>query len=379
MTSQVPASILARGDAEGDGGRTKVAHFVFVPLREQGHLIPAVDTALLLATHGALCTIVALVRQTVESAQRTGLPVRLVEFPLDYAESGLPEEADDADRVPPNYMWNYYRAMALLRAPIESYLRAHAPYPTCIVSDFVHPWTTELAANLGVPRLSFFSMCAFSLLCQHNLERWVNSSRLLCCFLKKGSNVSVSFHNSRLKSSGKNTRQLAKLTIGRNLELRKDEDGRGVSPEELRKDWRSVLQAMAVIQGSRLGEATGDADAPMAAVQTQRGDGIGDRWLVDHPNHPLGPPMAREKVRGDEGVGPGASSGGSQSRGGKSSRTTSSTRAEADGVIVNTVLDLEPEYVTGYAAAREMKVWTQDMIFFEPEQLLDQTRTTVST
>jgi len=111
----------------------------------------------------------------------------------------------------------------------------------------------------------------------HNIfiRRWVNSSRLLCCFLKKGSNVSVSFHNSRLKSSRKNTRQLAKLTIGRNLELRKDGDGRGVSPEELRKNWRSVLQAMAAVQGSRPGEATGDADSPMVAVQTRRGDGIG--------------------------------------------------------------------------------------------------------
>jgi len=167
----------------------------------------------------------------------------------------------------------------------------------------------------------------------------------------------------------KNTRQLAKLTIGRNLELRKDGDGRGVSPEELRKDWRSVLQAMAAVQDSRLGEATGDADALMAAVQTRRGDGIGGSpgdalsnlpsidlelgrpsctctggnslrvtasvantkgtgrrtacfffnflfvlcivdgwptgWSVDHPNHPLGPPMASEKVRGDEGAGPG--------------------------------------------------------------------------
>nr|XP_015619220.1 uncharacterized protein LOC107279655 [Oryza sativa Japonica Group] len=36
-----------------------VAHLVFIPLMAQGHLIPAVDTALLLATHGALCTIVA--------------------------------------------------------------------------------------------------------------------------------------------------------------------------------------------------------------------------------------------------------------------------------------------------------------------------------
>jgi len=100
---------------------------------------------------------------------------------------------------------------------------------------------------------NFFNLYSifFLILLFHNIfiQRWVNSSRLLYCFLKKESNVSVSFHNSRIKSSEKNTRQLAKLTIGRNLELRKDGDGRGVSPEELRKDWRSVLQAMAAVQG----------------------------------------------------------------------------------------------------------------------------------
>jgi hypothetical protein len=33
-------------------------------------------------------------------------------------------------------------------------------------------------------------------------------------------------------------------------------------------------------------------------------------------------------------------------------------RAEADAVMVNTFLEMEPEYVAGYAAARKMKVWT---------------------
>jgi UDP-glucosyltransferase 73C len=149
---------------------------VFVPLMMKGHLIPAADTALLL--HGALCTIVGTpatavrVRPTIESAQRSGLPVRLAEFPLDSAGSGMPEDADSGDAIPATYMQNYFESVALLREPIESYLRAHAPYPTCVVSDFCHPWPTELAASLGVPRLSFFSMCAFCLLCQHNVERF---------------------------------------------------------------------------------------------------------------------------------------------------------------------------------------------------------------
>jgi hypothetical protein len=155
------------------------AHFVFVPLMAQGHLIPAVDTALLLATHGAVCTIAgtpamaARVRPTVDSARKSGLPVRVVEFPLDYAAAGLPEGVDNMDNVPTEHTRSYFDAVALLSTPIESYLRAGgAPYPTCVVSDFCHPWTTVLASNLGVSRLTFFSMCAFCLLCQHNVQRF---------------------------------------------------------------------------------------------------------------------------------------------------------------------------------------------------------------
>ncbi|OEL34321.1 UDP-glycosyltransferase 73D1 [Dichanthelium oligosanthes] len=169
-----------RGTASdtGSGGGDVKAHFVFIPLMFQGHLIPAVDTALLLATHGALASIVVTpsntgrVRPAVDFARKSGLRVRLVELPLELAAEGLPEGADDVDKVPSELWPNYFRALARLRAPLESHLRAHAPYPTCVVADFCHAWAKELAASLGVPRLCFFSMCAFCLLCQHNVERF---------------------------------------------------------------------------------------------------------------------------------------------------------------------------------------------------------------
>ncbi|XP_047054136.1 UDP-glycosyltransferase 73C5-like [Lolium rigidum] len=144
----------------------------------QGHLIPAVDTALLLATHGALASVVATpynaarILPTIDFARQSGLPIRLVELPLDCAAVGLPDGADDVDKIPAELHANYFSALELLAAPLERHLRAHPPYPTCIVSDFCHAWTVSVAANLHVPRLSFFSMCAFCLLCQHNLERF---------------------------------------------------------------------------------------------------------------------------------------------------------------------------------------------------------------
>ncbi|KAL6861233.1 hypothetical protein ACP4OV_016933 [Aristida adscensionis] len=242
------------------GGAMAAAHFVFVPLMAQGHLIPAVDTALLLATHGAVCTIfgtsdtLARVRPTVDSARRSGLPVRLVDFPLDYAAAGLPDGADNVDNVPPEHMWNYFAAMARLRAPIESHLRARAPPPTCVVSDFLQPWTTVLAASLGVPRLSFFSMCAFGLLCQHNAERF-------------GAFDGVADDNE--------------IVVVPGLEKRIE-----------------VTRAQA-------------------------------------PGFFRGLPEWEEFADSIE-----------------------RARAEADGVIMNTFLEMEPEYVSGYAAARKMKVWT---------------------
>ncbi|KQK21605.1 hypothetical protein BRADI_1g61897v3, partial [Brachypodium distachyon] len=259
MSNHAAASDEANNKADA-------AHFLFVPLMAQGHIIPAVDTALLLATQGALCTIVATpstaarVRPTVDSARLSGLAVTLVDFPLDYAAVGLPGGmpggADNMDNIPLEHMLSYYRAIALLREPIESYLRAaHAPRPpTCVVSDFCHPWTRELAASLGVPRLSFFSMCAFCILCQHNVERF------------------------------------------------------------------------------------------------NAYDGVLD------PNEPVVVPGLEKRFEVTRAQAPGFFRGwpGWEQFG----DDVETARAQADGVVINTFLEMEPEYVAGYTAARGMKVWT---------------------
>ncbi|XP_048539307.1 UDP-glycosyltransferase 73D1-like [Triticum urartu] len=252
-----------RGNATGAGaddvGSAVKAHFVLVPLMYQGHVIPAVDTALLLATHGALASVVvtpsnaARIRPTVDLARRSGLPIRLVELPLDCAAEGLPEGADDVDKIPPGLAPNYFRALALLAEPLERHLRAHPPYPTCIVSDFCHPWTVQVAANLNVPRLNFFSMCAFSLLCQHNVERY-------------NSYDGVADDNEPVVVPG----------VEKRIEVTR-------------------------------AQAPGFFRAP------------GFEKLADEI----------EQAQG-----------------------------EADGAVVNSFLEMEPEYVAGYAAARKMKVWT---------------------
>ncbi|KAF0902622.1 hypothetical protein E2562_018112 [Oryza meyeriana var. granulata] len=177
-----------RGNSGEIGAGDAKAHFVFIPLMFQGHLIPTVDTALMVATHGAVATVVVTpsyagrVRRTVDlamTARRSSgaaapVDVRVVDLPLDLAVVGFPDGCDDnIDNIPPGFGRDYFRALALLREPLKRHLRAAgAPYPTCVVSDACLPWTQELAAGLGVPRVCFFSMCAFCVLCQHNIERY---------------------------------------------------------------------------------------------------------------------------------------------------------------------------------------------------------------
>ncbi|KAI4976274.1 hypothetical protein ZWY2020_049881 [Hordeum vulgare] len=245
--------------AADDVGSAAKAHFVFVPLMYQGHVIPAVDTALLLATHGALASVVATpsnaarIRPTLDFARQSGLPIRLVELPLDCAAEGLPEGADDVDKIPLGLEVNYFRALTLLAEPLERHLRAHPPYPTCIVSDFCHAWTVQVAASLKVPRLCFFSMCAFCVLCQHNVERY-------------NSYDGVADDNEPVVVPG----------LGRRIEVTR-------------------------------AQAPGFFRAP------------GFEELADEIELAL---------------------------------------AESDGVVMNSFLEMEPEYVAGYADARKLKLWT---------------------
>jgi hypothetical protein len=251
-----------RGTASDAGAGDVKAHFVFIPLTFQGHLIPAVDTALLLATHGALASIVVTpsntgrIRPAVDYARKSGLPVRLVELPLDLAAEGLPDGADDVEKVPSDLWTNYFRALARLREPLERHLRADAgaPYPTCVVADFCHPWAKQLAASLAVPRLCFFSMCAFCLLCQHNVERF----NAYDCVADDNELVVVPGLEKRVEVSR--------------------------------------AQAPGFFRGTPTFEKFAD-DVEQALV-------------------------------------------------------------EADGIVTNSFLEMEPEYVAGYAEARRMKVWT---------------------
>ena len=73
-------------------------HIVLVPFVAQGHIIPLVDLAGLLAERGARASIVttplnaARLRGVADQAARAGLPLELVELPFTPPGSGLPDD-----------------------------------------------------------------------------------------------------------------------------------------------------------------------------------------------------------------------------------------------------------------------------------------------
>ncbi|KAL6604462.1 hypothetical protein ACP70R_042889 [Stipagrostis hirtigluma subsp. patula] len=150
-------------------------HFVIVPLVAQGHTIPMVDLARLLAERGARVSLVttplnaARLRGVAEQAARAKLPLELVELPFPAGVDGLPPGIENVDQVTDNdHFVPLFAALRRLAAPLEAYLRAQAAPPSCVVADWCNPWTAGVARSLGVPRLFFHGPPCFYSLCDLN-------------------------------------------------------------------------------------------------------------------------------------------------------------------------------------------------------------------
>ncbi|KAL6604463.1 hypothetical protein ACP70R_042890 [Stipagrostis hirtigluma subsp. patula] len=150
-------------------------HFVIVPVMAQGHIIPLVDLARLLAERGARASLVttplcaARLRGAAEQAARAGHALELVELPFPPPGSGLPPDGQSADMLADNsQVLPFFEALRELAGPFDAYVRALAPRPCCIVADWCCPWTAAVATSLGTPRLffhgppCFFSLCDLS-------------------------------------------------------------------------------------------------------------------------------------------------------------------------------------------------------------------------
>nr|AFJ52941.1 UDP-glycosyltransferase 1 [Linum usitatissimum] len=150
----------------------------------QGHMIPMVDIAKLLATtatthrYDVHVTIVTTPLNAARFAtplaranENLPLPINLVQFRFPCTEAGLPENCENCDMLPSlESILGIFQAASLMEPDAVSLFEKLEPRPTCIVSDFCLPYTNNVAKKFNVPRISFHGFSCFCLACLHCMK-----------------------------------------------------------------------------------------------------------------------------------------------------------------------------------------------------------------
>ncbi|OIW11312.1 hypothetical protein TanjilG_20461 [Lupinus angustifolius] len=151
---------------------TNIPHFTLFPLMAQGHIIPMMDIARLLSQHGVKVTIFTTPKNAsrftsvISRAVSSGLQIQLLLLQFPSKEVGLPEGCENFDMVPStNMMLNLFNGITLLQKQAEELFATLTPKPSCIISDFCIPWTSEISQKYNIPRISFHGFCCFCLHC----------------------------------------------------------------------------------------------------------------------------------------------------------------------------------------------------------------------
>ncbi|MCD9560708.1 Scopoletin glucosyltransferase [Datura stramonium] len=151
-------------------------HFFFFPMMAQGHMIPTLDMAKLVACRGVKATIITtplneyVFSKAIERNKHLGIEIdiRLIKFPA--VENGLPEECERLDLIPSDdKLPNFFKAVAMMQEPLEQLIEECRP--NCLVSDMFLPWTTDTAAKFNIPRIVFHGTSYFALCVGDSIRR----------------------------------------------------------------------------------------------------------------------------------------------------------------------------------------------------------------
>ncbi|KAL0427050.1 UNVERIFIED_CONTAM: UDP-glycosyltransferase 73C3 [Sesamum latifolium] len=109
-------------------------HCVLLPYMAQGHMIPMVDLARLLADHGVTISILttpvnaARFQSIVDRAVATGLDIHIHHFKFPCSQVGLPDGCENFDMLASSDdVVKIFRAIHMLKDQVEELLRQLKP------------------------------------------------------------------------------------------------------------------------------------------------------------------------------------------------------------------------------------------------------------
>ncbi|XP_049414793.1 scopoletin glucosyltransferase-like [Solanum stenotomum] len=151
-------------------------HFFFFPLMAQGHMIPTLDMAKLVASRGVKATIIttplneSVFSDSIERNKHLGIEIDIHLITFQALENDLPEGCERLDLVPsPELFNNFFKATAMMQEPFENLVKECRP--DCIVSDMLFPWSTDSAAKFNIPRIVFHGTGFFALCVAESIKR----------------------------------------------------------------------------------------------------------------------------------------------------------------------------------------------------------------
>nr|ABR16806.1 unknown [Picea sitchensis] len=147
-------------------------HVVMFPFMAQGHIIPFLELAKLLAKRTGFAITIANTPLNIRSLRPeidstgAGLDIRLAELPFSTAGHGLPPQTENTDFLPYNLFFPFLQASEQLEPHFERLIcricqEDGGRLPLCIISDMAFGWTLDVGNRLGIPRIQFCTAGAY--------------------------------------------------------------------------------------------------------------------------------------------------------------------------------------------------------------------------
>ncbi|OIW04694.1 hypothetical protein TanjilG_06760 [Lupinus angustifolius] len=138
-------------------------HILIFPYPAQGHLLPLLDLTHHLALKSITITIIITPKNlptlnNLLSTHPTAINTLTLPFP---SHPNIPPGAENIRDIGNTGNYPFINALSKLQNPIIHWFNSHNNPPVALISDFFLGWTQQLATQLGIPRIGFYSSNAF--------------------------------------------------------------------------------------------------------------------------------------------------------------------------------------------------------------------------